>query len=126
MDGSIVFARLRQCAPHLRRLLPRAHPTPYPKRHLNRFRRFCTAHGRRPHYYTMGRPSPPQNCHSAWGIWTPFKYMLHWTHPTQLPKQHLDLFNLFCTAHGRVSIHHNGLPLSSSKLPLCMGDLDPI
>ena len=44
MDGSIVFVRWRQCAPHL--MPPWAHLSPHPKRHLDRFSRFCRAHNR--------------------------------------------------------------------------------
>jgi len=50
MDGSIVFTRWHQCAPHLT-------PESIPKRHIDRFSRFCTAHGRFL-YFTMGRPFP--------------------------------------------------------------------
>ena len=47
MDGSVVFARWRQCALHLTlHMLPRTHPSPQPKRHLDRFSHFCTADGR--------------------------------------------------------------------------------
>jgi len=43
-DGSVTFVRLCQCAPHLIRGW--AHPIPYPKRHLDRFSRFCRAQDR--------------------------------------------------------------------------------
>jgi len=55
MDGSVVFARWRQCAPILY-MLPSAHPRPQPKQHLDRFSRFCTAHDRESLYFTKGRP----------------------------------------------------------------------
>jgi len=43
MDGSVVFARLRQYALPLHASLgPRA--SPHPKQHLDRFSSFCTAH----------------------------------------------------------------------------------
>ena len=32
-----------------------AHPSLHPKRHLDRFSRFCTAHRRVSHYFTLGR-----------------------------------------------------------------------
>jgi len=48
-------------------MLPWAHPSPYPKRHLDRFSHFCTAYSRRSLYFTMGRTFPPQNCPRAWG-----------------------------------------------------------
>jgi len=44
-DGSIVFARWRQCAP-MKRMLPWAHPTLQPKPHVDRFVRFL--HSSRP------------------------------------------------------------------------------
>jgi len=37
-------------------MVPWAYPSPHPKRHLDRFSRFCTAHGRESLYFTMGRP----------------------------------------------------------------------
>jgi len=40
MDGSIIFARWRQCALRL------IQSSPHPKRHLNRFSGFCKAHDR--------------------------------------------------------------------------------
>jgi len=58
-NGLTVFARWRQYA------LPSntcflgpthwGHPCPHPKRHLNRFSRVCTAHGKQSLYFTMGR-----------------------------------------------------------------------
>jgi len=53
MDGSFVFVRLRQRAPH-----PRAHSSLHPKCHLDRFSPICTAHNRVSLYiyFTMGRP----------------------------------------------------------------------
>ena len=84
MHGSIVFARWRQCAPHtthassdpsfvsdiaifvlkrdvklqLTNQLTWAHPSLYPKQHLDWFSCFCTTHGRRYLCFTMGRPFP--------------------------------------------------------------------
>jgi len=43
MDGSIAFASLRQCA-HPSNMLPLANSSSQPKRHLDRFSDFCTAH----------------------------------------------------------------------------------
>ena len=55
------FGGIRQVAPVC--TLPRAslaHPSPNPKRHLDRFSCFfCTAHGRESPYFTTGRPFPP-------------------------------------------------------------------
>jgi len=59
MAGSIVFASWRQRAPPSNTWhASLAHPTPHPKRHLDRFGCFRTAHGKEPLYFTMGRPFP--------------------------------------------------------------------
>jgi len=50
-----------------------------PKRHPNRFSRFCTAYGRMSLYFTT---EPPSN-------------MVRNTHPSQHPKRHLDRFSRF-------------------------------
>ena len=60
-------------------MVPWAQPSPHPKRHVNRFRRFFTAHHRVCHYFTMnhyvfpqklplplGRPGPPSNTCYIW------------------------------------------------------------
>ena len=77
MHSSIVFARWRQCA------LSWAHigatsriwlnlcflgpnQVHNPKRQIDQFSRFCTAHGRKSLYFTMGAPFP-QNCPFPWG-----------------------------------------------------------
>jgi len=39
-------------------MIPWAHPSPQPKRHLDRFCRFCTDDRRVSLYFTMGRPFP--------------------------------------------------------------------
>jgi len=39
-------------------MLPWTHPSPKTKRHLDRFSRFCTAHGRGSLFFTTGRPFP--------------------------------------------------------------------
>jgi len=73
-DGSIVFARRRQCAPPSNRLYMVHGPTTYTqhlKLHLDRFSRLCTAHGRGYLYSTIGAPSLlPQNSPFASGIST--------------------------------------------------------
>ena len=75
MGGSVVFARWHRCAcaPHLC-MLPWA-PTSNPKRHLDRFRRFCTVHSRESLYFTTGCPVPPQNCRFSWGDLDP--HLIH-------------------------------------------------
>jgi len=43
-------------------VLPRTHPSPYPKWHLDRFTHCCSDHSRRSHSLQRGRPFSPQNC----------------------------------------------------------------
>jgi len=71
MDGSIVFARLHQCALHVTHASLDPPELTSQTTSLDQFSRFCTAHDRVSLYFTMGRPFPPQNCPFAWGIWTP-------------------------------------------------------
>jgi len=78
-------------------MLPWTHPSPHPKGHLDRFSRFCTAHGRESLYFTapfclsklphrMGRSGTP----------------VLWAHKIpQQPKRHLNRFSRFCRAHDR-------------------------
>ena len=40
------------------RMVPWTHATQHPKRHRDRYGRFCTAHGRESIYFTVGRPPP--------------------------------------------------------------------
>ena len=65
MSGSLVFARWRQCAPHV--MLPRVHPSPQPKLHLDRSSHFS----RQCHRTGSGMPFPLKiaPCHGT--IWTP-------------------------------------------------------
>jgi len=56
-------------------MLPWTHPSWHRKRHLNRFSRFCTAHGKMSLYFTMGRPFSPENCPFTWRDMNP-----HLTH----------------------------------------------
>jgi len=53
--------------------------------------------------------------------------MLSRTHACPNTKQHLDCFGHFCTAHGRETLYFTtDRPFPHLKLPLLMGDLDPI
>ena len=62
-DGSIEFAKLRQCASLSSIWFPGPpRSTQRPKLHLDPFSRFCTTHGRGSLYSTMRRLFPPQNC----------------------------------------------------------------
>jgi len=66
MDGSIVFARWQQCAPHVMHAFL-AKPSPQAQQHLDRFGHFAqvTAESR----YTLQRTSDfsPHNCPFPWG-----------------------------------------------------------
>jgi len=61
-------------------MLPCVHPSPHPKRHLDRFSCFCTAHGIESLYFTMGRPFPSKlplrgyGPHLIHGSLTPSEY----------------------------------------------------
>ena len=80
-DGKIVFARWCQCAVPLEHIVAtwriqlnlcfvQAHPSPQPKRQIDRFSHFCTAHGR----VSSGMPGhvlSPNNCSFGWGILAP-------------------------------------------------------
>jgi len=59
-------AHWRHLANTIELLLPSAHPSPQRKRQIDRFSRFCTAHGRKSLYFTMGGLFP-QNCPFPWG-----------------------------------------------------------
>jgi len=48
---------------------PCMHPTQHPKRHLDRFSRFCTAHGRTSLYFTTGRLFSTLKLPLPTGIW---------------------------------------------------------
>jgi len=86
-----------------------------PKRQIQWFSRFCTAHGRNS-LYTMGAPFL-QNCPFPPGIWTP------WDHPNPQPKQHFYRFSRLCTDDRRMSLYFTmGCPFCPKNLPLPMGD----
>ena len=48
-------------------MVPGSHPSLRPKRHVDRFSRFCTAHRRLSHYFTMGRYVFPQQLPLSFG-----------------------------------------------------------
>ena len=101
--------------------------SPQPKRQIDRFSHFCTAHNRKSLYFTMGNHFPkiaPSHC----GIWTLMQFMIPWGPSKPQPKWLLDRFCLFHTDDRRVSLYFTiGCPFPSSpkKLPNPMGDLDP-
>ena len=63
MDGLVAV----QCVAMCTQSNSSGPPSPHRKRHLDRFSRFCTAHGREFPYFTVGRPFRSQNCPFASG-----------------------------------------------------------
>jgi len=114
-DDSIVFAMWHQRATgraHWRHLantielvLPSAHQSPQPKRQIDRFSRFCTAHGRKCIYFTIGDPFP-QNCPFSWVDRDPIYFMIPWARPSPQSKLHHDPFSYFRTGDCRVSLYY--------------------
>ena len=106
------------CRPHL----IHGSLSPQPKRHLDRFRRFCTVHCRATRYITMGRPLslqivPPNGnlnphlIHDSMGPSEP---------TTQTASRSVHPF--LHSSPQSVPIIYNGQPLPlPSKLPLPMG-----
>jgi len=89
MDGSVVFVRRRRCAPHLIHAFL-AHPSPQPKRHLDRFSHFYTADGRASLYFTVwAAPIPPSKLPPPVGVSGLHPIHGYWAHPFSQPKQHL-------------------------------------
>jgi len=97
------------------------HPSPNPKRYLDRFGRFCTVHRRVSLYFTTAAP-PLKIAPSHGRIGTPIEYMVPWAHPSLQPKRHLDRFSRVCRAHycdrptdrARYSVYDNRPHLASA------------
>jgi len=53
-----MWAHWRHLANTIELVLPSAYPSPRPKRQIDWFSRFCTAHGRKSMYFTMATLSP--------------------------------------------------------------------
>jgi len=106
-------------------VLPSAHQGPQPKWQIDRFSRFCTPHGRKSLYFTVGALS--QKLPLPWGIWPP-----RLTHDslgpsestTQTPSR--SALRFLHRWSQSVPTLYNRTPLFRSKLSLPMGDLDPI
>jgi len=69
---------------------------PQPKRHLNWFSCFCTAHHRMSLYFTMGCPFSHQNFHVPWRIQTLSNNGSLDPQESFQPKRHLDRVIRFC------------------------------
>jgi len=63
--------------------------------------RIAAAHGRYFLYFTVGRPSPPQNCPLPVRDLDPHVIHGSMDHPNPRSKRHLDRFSRFCRAHDR-------------------------
>jgi len=105
MDGSMVFARWQQCAPRL--MLPWLTLVHIQNDVLIGSAIFAqlTAESR----YALQRAAPfPLKIAHSHGDLDPIYYMIPWANPSPQPKQHIDWFGHFCTAHRRMSLNFNG------------------
>jgi len=75
-----------------------------PNGQIDRFSHFCTAHGRKFLYFTMGDPFS-QTCPLSWGICIPIKFMIRSASPSPQSKRHHDRFSCFRTGDHRVSLY---------------------
>jgi len=82
-------------------MLPWTHPSPHPKRHLDPFRRFCTAQLWQTISIFYNGPPPPSKLHLRIEGLDPIWYTVSWFHPSLHPKRHLNRFSRFCRVHGR-------------------------
>jgi len=85
-------------------VLPSAHLSPQPKRQIDQFSCFCTAHSRKSLYFTMGAPFPPKLPLPMKDL-DPIYFMIPWAHPNPQPKWHLDWFSCFYTHDCGVSLY---------------------
>jgi len=111
-----MWAQWRHLANTIELVLPSANQSPQPKRQIDRFSHFCTAHGRKFLYFIMGEPFP-QNCPFPWGIWSPISFMIPWACPRSQSKRHDDQFSHFSHRWPQsVPILHSGRPLPQNSL----------
>jgi len=103
-----------------------AHPSPQPKRHLDRLSRFCIDDRRMPQSFTTGRPSPSKvplpigDLDPIYYIWFPWPTRMLTQTASRSIKSFLGIDNR------RVSLYFTmERPFPPSKLALPMGDLDP-
>jgi len=102
-------------------VFPSAHPSPQPKRQIDRFSHFCTALGR----VSSGMPGhvfSHNNCPFQWGIWAP---SIHASlHPTESITQMVSRSVQPFLHRSRQSVAIYGPPPCPLKLPLPTRDLD--
>jgi len=97
-----------------------AHPSPRPKRQIDRLSHFCTAHGKKVSILYNGRPFP-QNCPSRGGSGP---HLIHDSLGQSEPIIQTASRSFSCFRTCECSYTLQRAPLSP-KLPLPMGDLDP-
>ena len=97
-------AHWRHLANTIELVHPSAYLSPRPKLQTDRFSRFCTAHGTKSLYFTMGAPIH-QNCPFPWRHLDP--QLIHDSLGPCEPKTHsqVDRFSRFCTTDYRVSLY---------------------
>jgi len=89
-----MWSHCRHVANMTQLVLPSTHPSWQPKRQIDRFSRFCTAHGK-VSSHTLAPPGEYDwNC-SSFGS----------AHQSPQPKRQIDQFNRFYTTHGRKSLY---------------------
>ena len=82
--------------------LPTPHQSAHPKRHIDCSSRFSTTDCVLSLYFTMGQNMiPTKTALSNGEIEAMTEYMVPLAHPSPKPKQHLDQYSRFSTAHGR-------------------------
>jgi len=100
----LMIAHWRHLANTTELVLPLAHPSPQPKRQIDQFSRFCTAHGRKSIYFTNGRPFL-QNCHFSWGSGPPSNLLFLGPVRAHNPNGITIGSAVFCIDDRRVSIN---------------------
>jgi len=119
-----MWAHWHHLANTIELVLSSAHPSPQPKRQIDRFSRFCTAHGRKSLILYNGRPFPQKlPLLKGWSRPPSNSDSLGQSKPTiQRESWSVQLFSHRWPES--VSMLYNGRPFPP-KLPLAMGDLDP-
>jgi len=120
----------RHLANTIELVLPSAHPSPQPKRQIDRFSCFCTGHGRKCQYFTLVDLSP-KITHSRVVASGPIYFMIRWTRPSPQSKAHNP--NGICigsavfarmTAECPYTLQWD-VPFFPQNCPFPWGDLDP-